>query len=82
MDAEPAWRVVKVDDTTIIVPGGGPVRAKRVTFTLADGSSSYVEVPLDQFTPTVIAGQITQMAKQHYSIIALEGPMMGMEVQG
>lgn len=72
MEPTPLWKVTEIRDTTIIVPNGGPVRAKRVSFVLADGTTSYVEVPLDQFTQTAVAAQIAQMARQHYAIAGLE----------
>lgn len=72
MDAAPLWRVTDIRDSSMILPNGGPVRTKRVSFVLADSTPSYVEVPLDSFTPPVVASEIERMARQHYAIIGLE----------
>lgn len=71
MEPAPLWQVTEIKDTSIIIPNGGPVRAKRISFMLADGTDSYVEVPLDSFNPPAVAAQIEQMARKHYSIIGL-----------
>jgi hypothetical protein len=72
MEAVPLWRVTAVDDTTIIVPNAGPLRAKRVSFVMSDGTPSYVELPTDQATDVKVASEIERMARQHFLLIRLQ----------
>ncbi len=72
MNPVPVWRVTGVDDTTIIVPNSGPVRAKRVSFVMSDGAQSYVELPIDAATDTKVQAEIERIVRQHFSLLQLE----------
>lgn len=59
------WEVTKVEDAFGPASLGGSNRMKRVTFRMADGSDSYVDVPLANGWPAQAAALIEQMVADH-----------------
>lgn len=69
----PAWRIVRVDDTTAIV-GVTPMAVKRVWLRLFDGSETYIDVPRDSYTAGQVAQLATALARAHFEVVSLQGP--------
>ena len=51
-------------------------RGKRVYFRLLDGSESYVELPMADFTPQKVADAVNDAAEKLYAVHGLEGPLV------
>lgn len=65
---------MSVQDVTDYDPLKGTVRAKRINFKLADGTNSYVIVPLDMFTREHVEKVLTEAANHHADIMSIKGP--------
>lgn len=51
-------------------------RGKRVHFRTLDGTASYVEVSMADFTPEKVTDLINQAVEKLYSVHALRGPLV------
>jgi hypothetical protein len=63
-----------VEDGTILGQSGGFQRSKRIYFALPDGTSSYVEVPLTEFSRDNVEARIAQHVKAWAEVMNLSGP--------
>ena len=74
---QPLWKVTHVDDSTMLGDRGGFQRSKKVYFQLADGTASFVEVPLTSFTKATVDSLIEQHVGSLLEVLNTQGPMMG-----
>lgn len=81
----PPFTVTKVTDSSGYDAQRGAHRTKQVHYKLADGTTSYVELPLDQATPEQVHQALTQAAEHHAAIMSLQPgvpPQSGMAEPG
>lgn len=80
---QPRYRPISVQDVSDYDPLHGPVRAKRVNFRLADGTTSYVVIPLHQYSADTVQQKLDAAATQHEEIMSIrptaggQGEMIG-----
>src|SRR5260370_33309628 len=67
---------IRGEDSTMIGPSGGFVRAKRVHFTLSNGTSSYIEVPLTDFKRSTVERLIEQHVSELLEVMNIQGPLI------
>lgn len=70
----PLYSVTRVEDSTMLGASGGFTRSKKVWFTLANGTSSYVELPLSGFTRDNVANLIDQHVGDLLDVLNIAGP--------
>lgn len=66
-----AWTVIKVEDAFGPASLGGQNRMKRVTFRMANGDESYVDVPYVPTWVTDAAREIDKMVEGHIDALNL-----------
>jgi hypothetical protein len=71
------YRVTRVDDSTMLANAGGFQRSKKVYFTLADGTTSFIEIPLTSFTRDNVANAIDAHVGELLQVLNIQGPDMG-----
>jgi hypothetical protein len=71
---EPLWTIIGITDTTQFEQGIGPVQSKRIDFKVMSGHTSYITVPLSQFTKENVAHLIQTAAENLIDVLMLEGP--------
>lgn len=74
--ADVLWKVTGITDVVMYDPGKGPVAAKRIDFTIVDGSPSYITVNIDEFNRDVVAKKIQMAAEHMIEVLSLQGPEM------
>ena len=70
----PLFTIDLVEDSTMLGTSGGFQRAKRVYFTVAGGTKSYVEIPLTDFKASTVNAAIIAHVADLAEVMALEGP--------
>src|SRR5579859_6314989 len=75
--ANPLYRVLRVEDATMVGPTGGFQRSKRVYFVLSNGTTSFVEVPLASFNRQTVQNLIDQDVQQLLEVHNITGPDLG-----
>lgn len=69
----PLYTIGPITDATMIGPGGGYVRSKRITYVLTDGTSSFVEVPLTDFNRSNVQKLIEAAVETHLDVATIQG---------
>lgn len=69
----PLYTVGPITDATMIGPSGGYVRSKRVHYVLADGTGSFVEVPLTDFNRANVQKLIDAAVETHLDVATIQG---------
>jgi hypothetical protein len=69
----PAWYITRVEDTTSIV-GVTPMAVKRVHLRLADGSDTFVDVPVNDYNAATVKRFADRLAENHFEVLAQRGP--------
>lgn len=72
--SSPLYSVTRVEDSTMLGTSGGFQRSKRVYFVLSNGTSSYVEIPLNGFTRDNVANLIEQHVGDLLDVLTISGP--------
>lgn len=67
----PMWQVVKVEDTFGPTSFGGNNRMKRVTYRMANGDQSYVDVAYDSGWVAKASAEIEQAVMDHVDALQL-----------
>lgn len=67
------WHVTRVEDTFMPAGIGVNGRAKRVYFTLIDGTESYVDVAVADFTAAKVAAAIQAHVDALIDVLQLRG---------
>jgi hypothetical protein len=70
----PAYRATHVVDSSSYDTTRGTHRTKQVHYVLYDGSRSYIELPLDQYSADRVAELLQHAAEQHAQVMSIEGP--------
>lgn len=69
----PLYTVGRIEDSTMIGQSGGYVRSKRVYYTLADGSGSYIEVPFSDFNRSNVEKLLDAAVGTHLDVATIQG---------
>lgn len=72
----PLYAVTRVEDSTMLGAQGGFQRSKKVWFTLSNGTSSYVEIPISGFTRDNVAALIDQHVGDLLDVLTIAGPQI------
>lgn len=72
---KPGAVVRSVEDVSDYDPTQGVVRAKRVNVTLWDGTSTYVVIPLSDYSAERVADELHSIAQHHASVMAQAAPV-------
>jgi len=70
---QPLYTVGTITDTTMLGPSGQYVRAKRVPYVLADGTQSYIEVPLADFNRATVQRLLDAAVMTHLDVATIQG---------
>lgn len=68
----PRYRATHVTDSSSYDATRGAHRTKQVHFVLADGTKSYVEVPLDTYDAATVQRHLEAAATAHERIMSLQ----------
>lgn len=72
----PAYQVVSTEDSQVYEPPKGWVRHKKINVRYADGTLTYVEVPLEPDWPQQAQALIEDHYAQHQAVMDTQGPMI------
>lgn len=71
---KPAYRLTHVTDADSYSQQRGTHRVKQTHYVLADGTKSYVELPVDEHTAENVQAKVEEAAANHFDIMSLQGP--------
>lgn len=72
----PAYTIMQPTDTTMPDLTGRFVRAKRIPLRFADGTSTYLEVPLNEYNSDRVSQLANEAYATHQEVVSIEGPQV------
>jgi hypothetical protein len=72
-EPKPHYMPISVEDVTDYDPMKGAIRAKKINYKLADGTVSYVTVPLDLYTKDEVTAALQAAADHHVGVMSIRG---------
>lgn len=72
----PLYRVTQITDQLSFDPASGGGRVKRVNFQLADGTVSYVDVPLSEFNAANVQRLVEDHVEQLLAVKGIQAPTL------
>lgn len=67
----PRWKVLKVTDSNEYHPTTGTYRTKQVHVQFADGATTFVDVPMAEYSPEHVHDLVSHAADLHESVMTL-----------
>jgi hypothetical protein len=72
-EPKPHYMPISVDDVADYDPMKGAIRAKKIIYKLADGTVSYVTLPLESYTKEAVDKALQEAADHHVSVMSIRG---------
>jgi hypothetical protein len=73
-ESKPHYMPISVEDVTDYDPMKGAIRAKKVNYKLADGTVSYITVPIETYTKEAVDRVLQEAADHHVEVMSIRGP--------
>jgi hypothetical protein len=78
-EPKPHYMPISVEDVTDYDPMKGAIRAKKINYKLADGTVSYVTLPLESYTKEAVTAVLQDAADHHTAVMSIRGaPVAGL----
>jgi hypothetical protein len=78
-EPKPHYMPISVEDVADHDPMKGVIRAKKINYKLADGTVSWITIPLESYTRETVDKALQEAADHHASVMSIRGvPVAGL----